>query len=313
MKSVSRHFDREAAELAVQPLSFLADRLAQVAPGVAADADAWMSELSRTGKACDYFGGGRSILLLLPQFLAETSKAGRDLRFEFDIAYSIINAYYFVRLIDDVVDKQPSARPRLLPLLGFFHAEFHSSYMRYFGPDHSFWNHFYRIWGEMADATIEHTRRASLSTEDFIRLSAARSGGVKIPIAALCEFYRRPDLFGTWCRFFDAFAVWSQLMDDMIDWPGDSARGVATYFLSEAHRRRRGDESVANWILQRGLEWGHELCMSQARDLLLRAEEMMCDRLAQYVDYRQEQARQLWLQLRPQLPALANLAVALDN
>jgi hypothetical protein len=308
-----RQFDSEASGLAIRPLSLLADRLSQLTPGVAADAGAWISGLSKTGNACEYFSGGRSILLLLPRFLAEASGRPRDLTFELDLAYSSINAYYFVRLIDDVVDHERSACSRLLPLVGFFHAEFQSSYIRYFRPDHSFWDHFHHIWGKMAEATIEQTRRTSLSNEEFIRLSAGRSGGVKIPIAALCEFYCRPDLFGPWCKFFDAFATWSQMLDDMIDWAGDSAQGITTYFLSEADRHRTRDEAVAPWILQQGLEWGHELAITQSRALRILAEELKNDRLVQYIDDRREQVEGLWRQLRPQLPALLNLALALDK
>ena len=155
-------FDSGVLELADGAVKRIRDRLSRFAPGLADEADNWIGELSPTGEACDYFTGGRSVLLLLPRFLREACRQAPDTAFESDLAYSTINAYYFVRLIDDVVDGAPAARPRLLPLLGFLHAEFQSTYTRYFHPDSAFWEHFHCVWVKMAEATVEQTHLPDL-------------------------------------------------------------------------------------------------------------------------------------------------------
>ena len=302
-------FDSEVRELAGRAIARMRARLVRFAPGLAVDADDWMKGLSRTGEAHDYFTGGRSILLLLPRFLAEICAPAPDQTFEFDLAYSTISAYYFVRLIDDVVDSAPAARPLLLPLLGFLHAEFQSTYTRYFPPDSNFWDRFQYDWFKMAEAAVEQTRLPEVSSDDFLRLSAAKSGGVKIPLAAVCRFYGRPDLIQGWCDFFDGFAAWSQMQDDVFDWSRDSAQGCTTYFLSEARRRKRLDESVSSWVVREGLEWGYSRTVNQMHAARAVAAQLGSDRLVRFIDYRETQVAQVWKRLSPQLPALAKLAL----
>jgi hypothetical protein len=306
-------FDSEVLELAGKSVARMHDRLARFAPRLAAETDTWTRALSPTGEARDYFVGGKSNLLLLPLFLREACQREADRAFELDLAYSTLNAYYFVRLIDDVVDGSPSARSPLLPLLGFFHSEFQSTYVRYFPPDSVFGEFFHCTWVTMAEATVEQTRLLDLSKHDFIRLSAAKSGGVKIPLAAVCERYGRPDLLQRWCTFFDEFAAWGQMLDDVFDWLQDYTQAVPTYFLSEARRRKRHDESVASWILREGIEWGYAHAARQMGTLRNIATELESENLVRYINHRQTEVAQLWETLRPQLPALARLALAFEG
>jgi hypothetical protein len=306
-------FDSEVLELADRAVNRMRGRLSRLAPSLADEADTWTRELSRTGEARDYFCGGRSVLLLLPRFLQEACRKAPEPAFESDLAYSTINAYYFVRLIDDVADGDPAARPHLLPLLGFFHAEFQSTYARYFHSDSAFWERFHYTWVEMAAATVEQTRLSDVSSCDFPRLSAAKAGGVKIPLAAVCEFYGRPDLLERWCAFFDSFAVWSQMVDDVSDWVGDYAQATTTWFLSEAKRRKQCDESASSWILREGMEWGYGHAASQMQALRDSAMELKNENLVRYLDDRQTQVAQLWRTLHSQLPALSRLALALEG
>jgi hypothetical protein len=305
--------ESEVLELADGAIERMRNRLSRFAPGLAKEADIWTRELSRTGKARDYFNGGRSILLLLPRFLREVCQRAPDRAFESDLAYSTINAYYFVRLIDDVVDGSPAARPHLLPLLGFLHAEFQSTYARYFQPDNAFWERFHFTWVKMADSIAEQARLSSLTSNDFLRISAGKSSGIRIPLAAVCEFYSRPDLLESWCVFFDAFAIWSQMLDDMLDWVRDYSQASTTWFLSEARRRKRRDEPVSAWILREGIEWGFAHAASQLRALRDIAAELKNENLIRYLDYREAQVAQLWEALHPQLPALARLALVLEG
>lgn len=306
-------YDSEVLQIAQGAVARMQARLSRFTPGLAIEAEHWTAELSRTGNARDYFIGGRSFLVLLPRFLREACAGSPDSAFESDIAYSTISAYYFVRLVDDVVDRAPAARPLLLPMSGFFHAEFQSTYARYFRPESAFWEHFYRFWFEMAEATVEQARLPDLSSVDFLRLSAAKSGGAKIPLAAVCEYYGRPDLLQRWCDFFDAFAAWSQMLDDVFDWFSDRAQGSMTYFLSEARRRKQHGESVASWVLREGIQWGCDYAAIQMRALRSFAAELGSNDLVQLIDNRQMEVAQVWRSLRPQLPALAKLAFVFEG
>jgi hypothetical protein len=306
-------FDDEVLHIAGGAVVRMQERLSRFTPGLAVEVGSWLAELSRTGNARDYFLGGRSVLILLPRFLREACAASPDSAFESDIAYSTISAYYFVRLVDDVVDRAPAARPLLLPMSGVFHAEFQSTFARHFPAESAFWQHFYHFWFKMAEATVEQAGLSYLSLADFLRISAAKSGGAKIPLAAVCEYYGRPDLLQSWCDFFDAYAAWNQMQDDVFDWFSDRVQGSMTYFLSEARRRSQPGESVASWVLREGIEWGYNHAAMQMRELRGSAIKLGSDDLVRLIDNRQMEVARIWTSLRPQLPALAKLACVLEG
>jgi hypothetical protein len=305
-------FDPELEDLAHRAIERLCRGLSRDAPWLAAEAIVWMNSLTRSGRAEDYFLEDRSLLLLLPDQLIQRICAASDDGFRSDLAYSTINAYYFVRLIDNVMDARCAAESRLLPLAGFFHSRFQGAYSRYFPPESGFWGFFESTWARMAEATTQAAGMTEFTADDFARISRAKFGGGKIPVAAACFRYNRPDLLGPWCAFYDLFACWSQTVDDLVDWMNDSSAGTATYFLSEANRRKRHDESAAVWILREGFAWGYAESEMRMRQLQSVAKELRSESLTRYLACREEQMASLWRRLQPQLAPLARLAVVLE-
>jgi hypothetical protein len=305
-------FDPELEPLVRRAIGRLCDSLSRDAPWLGAEAISWMKNLSRSGRAEDYFLENRALLLLLPDELVKRICAVSDDGFRSDLVYSTINGYYFVRLIDNVMDAPNAAESRLLPLLGFFHSQFQTAYSPHFPPESGFWGFFQATVARMAEATTQAAGMTEFTAEDFTRISSAKFGGGKIPLAAACFRYNRPDLLGPWCAFYDVFAAWSQTVDDLLDWTGDAVAGTATYFLSEANRRKRHDESAAAWILREGLAWGYaesEMRMRQLHDM---AKELRSQPLTRYLAYRQRQLASLWRELQPQLDSLSRLALVLE-
>lgn len=305
-------FDPELEALAHRAIERLCIGLSRDAPWLGAEAIAWMKNLSRSGRAEDYFLENRALLLLLPDELVKSIGAVSDDGFRSDIAYSTINGYYFVRLIDNVMDAPCAAESRLLPLLGFFHSQFQAAYSRHFAPESGFWEFFEATLARMAEATTQGAGMTEFTAGDFARIASAKFGGGKIPLAAACFRYNRHDLLGPWCAFYDVFAGWSQTVDDLLDWTGDAAAGTATYFLSEANRRKRDDESAAVWILREGLAWGYAESEVRMRQLHNMAKELRSESLTRYLAYREGQLASMWRQLRPQLVSLSRLAVVLE-
>ena len=44
-------------------------------------------------------------------------------------------------------------------------------------------------------------------------------------------------------------------MNDLLSWHRDHTRQTCTYFLSEAERRRAGQEPVVSWVAREGFDW----------------------------------------------------------
>ena len=104
-------------------------------------------------------------MVLLPWWLESTIHEPPARGFQRDIVYSSVCGYYFVRMIDDLMDGDRPVAPALLPILTFYHAEFQQTYYRYFPHGHPFW--------EACDAaTMASAEMASRDVE--LRIGRAR-------------------------------------------------------------------------------------------------------------------------------------------
>ena len=268
----------------------------------------WAAGLSRTGKARDYFDGGRAILFLFPWWLEKRIVSTPDIRFQEVLVESTVNAYYFIRLIDNQLDEGDPDERRLLPLLGLLHTNFCRAYARLFAADDPFWEHFECHWNATIEAAIREKQLPQLSATDFAEVAARKTSGVKIPLAAVCCRYRRLDLLEPWCGFYDRFAAWLQMLDDIFDWMRDQRSGNVTFFLSEGERRKGPGESVAGWVVRRGFAWGSEWLAAAMRDLRRDAERLDSPELARFLEYRETELRELTAHLQELLRDVAKLA-----
>ena len=85
-------------------------------PGIAQEIERWMSSLSPTDHPSGYFTQQAMFpMFLLPAWMA-TSSGGWDGQFQSDLVYSTVNGYYFIRLLDNVMDGHFTVERELLPM-----------------------------------------------------------------------------------------------------------------------------------------------------------------------------------------------------
>lgn len=260
-------------------------------PLTANDVKGWLAYLSGSQQPADYYLRRPDLpMFLFPRFL-EKAQVKPDNPFMYDRVYSTMNGFYYIRLLDDVTDHHDPDKVALLPALGFFHSQFQSPYQIYFAAEHPFWEQFRQIWFHSADVTLRDLRLRKLNRKQFVQIAAQKTCAVKIPIAAVACRYGREDIFPAWGRFMDAYGCWHQMSNDLFHWHEDLSLETATYFLSEAARRRRANETAAAWVIREGFEWGLaqlEEWMGQAREL---AGELESAELLRFLAYREDKVQ----------------------
>ena len=295
-------------------LARLQAEMKQAAPFLAAQVSAWMRELACAPQPEDYFKNPIAFpLLLLPWWLEKTLHAEPALPFQSDLIYSTVNGYYYIRLLDNVMDGHATGELKLLPAAAFFHAQFQAAYQRYFDAAHPFWGHFTQVWFQAADVTAQDASLSQVSLEAFRRYASQKICAVKVPLAAVCYRYDRLDLLEPWSRFVEAFGAWHQMWNDLYDWSKDLRHGTRTYFLSEAERRKRPDESVAAWVVREGFDWGSAVLSDWMAEARARAAPLNSTALVEYLDQRGAMLRGQQTEVAEGLRRLAGLAAAMTG
>ena len=271
---------------------------------------AWLERLSPTQDPADYFRQTRTLPIIdFPAWVEEGLAARPDATFQEDLAYSTIVGYCHIRLLDDIMDGDRAGDVSLLPAAGFFHTEFHGAYTRYFGPDHPFWARFTGLWFRAAEATIADAGLPAISLSQFREISALKVSPAKIPLIATCLHHGRPDALPAWLDVCERVGCVAQMTDDLFDWQEDLEHaGQSTYFLSEAVRRRVGDEPVTAWILREGFAWGVQTIQSWYHDLGAAAAALGSDGLARHLAAEETALTERAARLLPGYRTLASLA-----
>jgi hypothetical protein len=281
-------YDPELSRLLEIAISQTSAELKQAAPFMARQVIPWLRYLAGTDRLQDYFTRpGAFPSLLLPWWLEKTLRPAPDLAFQSDLVRSTINGYYYIRLIDNLMDGHATVELGLLPVLGFFFTRVQLPYQRHFPYDHAFWDFFITQSSQSADVTIQDANLTDIDQFHFGQVSARKTCGVKIPLGAVCYKYAEPDLIAPWARFVDAFGAWHQMLNDLFDWPKDMKNGTPTYFLAEAHRRSRPHESVLHWVIEEGFDWAAELILTGMAESKALARELNSPALIAYLDRRE--------------------------
>ncbi|MGQ0602164.1 MAG: hypothetical protein ACT4QE_10790 [Anaerolineales bacterium] len=300
------------SDLLTAAIERLQTEMKAATPSLAEPVAAWMLTLAATPQPEDYFKNPIGFpLLLLPWWLESTIHPEPALAFQSTLVYSTVNGYYYIRLLDNVMDGHMTVELKLLPAAGFFHTQFQSAYQPFFDAAHPFWKHFTQTWFHSAEVTARDAGLSALSRAEFQRYASQKVCAVKIPLAAVCYRYRRLDLLEPWSRFVDAFGAWHQWWNDVFDWSKDLRHGTGTYVLSEAERRKRLDESVAAWVVREGFDWGiaalHEW-MAEARTL---AGPLNSPDLMMYLGRREAMLEQQRIEVAEGLRRLAKLSAVM--
>jgi hypothetical protein len=310
MQWYTPHHDHLITQAVAQVYTYLQT----ISPPLAEQVWTWMKSLSGTDQPADYFKHPAAVpFLLLSWYAEETLHPAIDDRFQLDLAYSSVNAYYYVRLVDNLMDGDTNIDIKLLPLAGVFHNQFQKPYQRYFDTDHPFWNFFDVTWIHQADVTIQDSYLQSIDEAIFKNIVAGKICGTKIPIAAVCYRYNRPDLIPLWSKLVDIFGCWHMFWQDMFDWLKDSTHHTLTYFLSEAERRKHADESLAMWVMREGIDWGIQQLYLWSSELKTIADKLNSVHLRAYFQDRENAVQQQRTKMDSGLQLMLKLAQTLER
>lgn len=275
----------------------------------------WLRRLSPTDDPADYFRQTRTLPILdLPVWMEEGLAVRSDAGLQDDLVYSTIAGYCHIRLLDDIMDGDPAADVNLLPAAGFFHAEFHGTYTRYFGPEHPFWERFAALWFGAAEATIADAGLTVITLRQFREVTALKVSPAKIPIIATGLHHGRSDALPAWLDLSERLECLAQMTDDLFDWQEDLEHpGRTTYFLSEAESRRAREESRMAWILREGFGWGVQLIQTWYHELHATAATLGSAGLARHLVCEEAALTERAAALAPGYQALGSLARVWPN
>ena len=195
-------------------------------------------------------------MLLLPWWLEGAIRGAPDRRFQSELVYSTMSGYYFVRMVDDLMDGERQPDPEALPALFAFHTEFTRTYQGLFGAGDTFWEALSASWLASAEMASRDASMGAATRDTFIETSARKIVAARIPLAAVCHRHGRIELLDQWFDFVDRFGRWHQMLNDITGWQTDLEHGRQTYFLSAAPARDRA--TVGAWFVTEGLARGFE-------------------------------------------------------
>lgn len=248
--------------------------------------------------------------LLLPWWVEQSLGQSPNLDLHGEITYSSINGYYFIRMIDNVMDGETTTEKSLLPVLAFFHTEFQMAYQKYFPAAHPFWDVYRSVWFGTHQAAIVDAQMTNIDLNAFENMAAQKVSAARIPVAAVCHHYGRTDTMESWFELAHRLGKWSQMFNDVFDWHKDSINHNQTYFLSEAGRLKTTDESVVQWVMREGFDRGCDTLrtlMQESQDL---AATLNCPELVAYLDDRASVFEKRVRNSHEGLQALGKLAMA---
>ena len=304
-------YDPAFDEILAAAISRLYQEMRPVAPVMAERTATWIGHLSATPSPVDYFKHPAAFpTLLLPWWLEQTLQSDRDLAFQADLLYSSVNGYYFIRLLDNVMDGNASEEVKLLPVASFFHMHFQATYQRYFDSTHPFWGVFTALVSHWAETTLKDASLDDIDAVQFVEIAGQKTSAAKLPVAAVCYRYERADVLQPWFRFIEVLSVWHQMRNDLFGWQTDLKHQTPTYFLCEARRRKRVDETVLAWVAREGFAWGVEVLSGQWAEVQRAAELLRCPDVERYVAQQAEYVRGRCDEVTDGLRRLAQLVAA---
>lgn len=273
MPDMADPYPSELPALVKRAYARLRRRFRTGAPVLSVPALAWTRTLSGGAPPERYFTHPDAFpMLLLPWWLEASIRGAPNRRFQGELVYSTMSGYYFVRMIDDLMDGERPPEAATLPALFVFHTEFVRTYQGIFGAADGFWDALAATWLDSAEMASRDAVDGAATRADFIETSARKTVAARIPLAAVCHRHGRTDLLDPWYRFVDLFGRWHQMLNDISGWQIDMEHGRQTYFLSRAPTRARS--GVAAWFVREGLAGGFaeldgwmDECLLAASDL----------------------------------------------
>jgi len=266
----------------------LQDRALAAGPTLGEKIVQWIHSVTKTDRPEEAFmSPGSFPMLLLPWYAERSLRPEPEPAFQTSLVYSTVNGYFYIRLIDNLMDGHGEEKLTLLPALNFFHSQFQSPYQQYFPYDHPFWEFFRATWLHSAEVTLRDAELVQIDRDLFVEVSAQKTCAARIPIAAVFMHYGQPGRLEDWLRFADLFGCWHQMWNDLFDWVKDMQHATQTYFLSEAGRGKRPDEALVDWVIREGFDWGLAILDDWMVDMQELAGELGSSQLQDYLAERQ--------------------------
>ena len=290
--------------------------LGSLSPFLGSQVLRWIRQISPHGKPSAHFLDVRMFpILQLPHYVAESFGVTPDAAFQRSLISSTVHGYYYIRLIDNVVDRDRDLELErtILPVAGYFCSEFQLGYQRHFSLGHPFWPVFREMWAASAVSSAEDAALRTVSRADFDRVASRKYSAAGIPVVATCHYYGRADLLPPWLELVNGLGRWSQMVDDILDWRQDSTTDRSTYFLSEGERQKLREESLEDWILREGCDWGFKLLNEWMAQLQQSATRLGSPGLREYLARRMSWLKEQHSVIRNGLAALADLAAIFDQ
>lgn len=282
-------------------------------PSLSGSVCEWMRKLSGTPHPEDYFLHPEAFPMFLLPYWVEKATGARTLRqFRRDLVHSTVNGYYYVRMLDDLMDDDAELPPPLLPAMHVFLYESIRLYMAYFPPDHPFWPLMRAAWFQSAESASHDILLDDTDATAFVNIAAQKVCACKIPIAAVCYYYGRPDLIPPWTNLTNTLGCWHQMLNDLFDWRKDLEHGNSTYFLSEGRRRARPRETTAEWVIRDGFQWGVDELDRWMRKLQTMAVELHSPGLSRYLRTRKALLASRLATMAQPVQALQQLVAAIQ-
>jgi hypothetical protein len=298
---------QEFKDLMKKGLAQLVARLDRDMPLIAPQFQTWMKDLAGSHEPADYFLHPVAFpLMSLPWWLERQLRSDYDPAFQLDLIQANASMYYYVRLVDNVMDGHATVEPKLLPAAGYFVNRFHGSFHPYFQQDHLFWDFFDATWSNFCDVTAADGQLADVDEETFLSLVARKVSAAKISVAAVCHRCDRPDLIPAWGEWIDAFGAWHLFREDLFDWQQDLQLGAVTYLLAEAGRRKRPGEGEAMWMAREGVAWA--LARLDGWMERLRRFVFVSTEVSDYLEAREQEVRERAARLKPAFDFIRRLS-----
>lgn len=295
-----------------EALRRLTEQLTSQTPTLAGLVAAWQRALAGGREPAAYFQNPLGFpLLRLPIWFEAGLGVTPHPGVQADLIFSSVNGYYFIRLLDNVMDGQATVERQLLPAAAIFHTNFQTPYQRLFPAGHPFWEDFTRLWFHSAEVTVQDAQTAEHDAAAFQRWAAHKVSAAKIPLAALGRLYQQREVYREWAQLVDALGAWHQAYNDLFDWSKDLRLGTPTHFLWEGARRKAADESIASWVTRAGFAWGAAQLRAGLAEVRALAANLHSPGLLAYLDERAALLETQAAAVAPDLARLARLAAAM--
>ncbi|MEU6709618.1 class 1 isoprenoid biosynthesis enzyme [Streptomyces wuyuanensis] len=213
-------------------------------------------------------------MVFLSWWLDESLGITPDVDFHQDLIGAAVRGYLGIRLIDDVMDRDSSARPDLLPLVAVFFARFQSVFARRFSADDVFWRTFHHHWTVAADSAVCDGAAGAVENTSFQVIGAHKLDASLILMAAASRHAGLEEIPGPWVAFFRQLAEWHQFRNDLRDWYRDWKRGASTLVLAEAEKACPADVNLETWMIRGGLADAHTALIGRLQRLYATAESL---------------------------------------